>query len=53
VPRVVRAVASLANPAAVRGPVLVPPWILHRPFTIAGVWQGRPARVFAPHHAAR
>src|SRR5208283_6100717 len=47
-PLVVRAAASLANPAAVRGPVLVPPWIRHRPFAIACAWQGRPTRVFAP-----
>src|SRR3954469_18659665 len=29
-----------------------PPWVLHRPFGIAGPWQIVPRRVLAPHLAA-
>ena len=32
-------------PSAVRGPVLLPPCILHRPFFMAADRQGEPARV--------
>jgi hypothetical protein len=39
-------------PAAVFGPVLSPPWILHRPFFIAGHWQRVARLVFAPHRSA-
>jgi len=35
-------------PAAVLGPVDMPPCILHRPFFIAAARQGVPARVLAP-----
>src|SRR5258708_7505915 len=41
-----------ASPSAVRGPVLVPPCMRHRPFRIAGDLHRPPARVFAPHRAA-
>ena len=37
-----------ASPAAVLGPVLVPPCIRHRPLVIAGDWHGVPVRVCAP-----
>jgi hypothetical protein len=40
-------------PAAVRGPVLVPPWMRHRPLAIAGDLQGVPLRRFlAPQRGA-
>jgi hypothetical protein len=39
-------------PAAVFGPVLSPPWSLHRPFFITGHWQRVPRLVFAPQRAA-
>ena len=40
-------------PAAVRGPVLVPPWIRHLPLAIAGDLQGVPLRRFlAPQRGA-
>jgi hypothetical protein len=34
------------------GPMLSPPWILHRPFFIAGHWQRVALLVFAPHRGA-
>ena len=53
-PCVVCARATLARPSAVRGPVLFPPWHLHRPFAIAGARQAQPvARTFAPQRGAR
>jgi hypothetical protein len=36
-------------PSGARGPVLLPPWNLQRPFGIEGAWQGESRRVFAPH----
>ena len=39
-------------PSGVRGPVLMPPCILHRPFGIAADRQGVPLRVLAPHLGA-
>ena len=49
----VRAARNLSSPSAVRGPVLRPPCILHRPFAIAGERQGWSAvRVRAPHRGA-
>jgi hypothetical protein len=45
-----------SNPAAVRGPVLLPPCNLQRPFAIAGDRHAFPFRVFAPqrgHACAR
>lgn len=38
-------------PSAVLGPVLSPPWSLHRPFAIAGHRQGDPSRFLAPQRA--
>ena len=38
-----------ASPAAVRGPVELPPCIRQRPFGMAGDRQAVPARVVAPH----
>ncbi len=39
-----------ASPSGVRGPVLMPPWSLHRPFRIAGPRHGLPVRLLrAPH----
>jgi hypothetical protein len=35
--------------SGVRGPVLAPPYILHRPDAIAGLLQGLAALVLAPH----
>jgi hypothetical protein len=35
-------------PSEVFGPVLRPPWSLHRPLAIAGHWHGVPQRFFAP-----
>src|SRR5208282_5286368 len=53
-PCVVCARATQARPSAVRGPVLLPPWHLHRPFAIAGARQAQPgARTFAPQRGAR
>jgi hypothetical protein len=43
---------DLANPDAVRGPVLVPPCIRQRPLGIAGLLHDVPARVFAPQRGA-
>jgi hypothetical protein len=34
------------------GLVLAPPCILHRPFGMAGLLQGLPGRVLAPHRIA-
>lgn len=39
-------------PASVFGPVLSPPWSLHRPFGIAGHWHRVARRVFASHRGA-
>jgi hypothetical protein len=47
-----RARRDLANPAAVRGPVLAPPCIRHLPFGMAGDLQGVALRVFAPQRGA-
>jgi hypothetical protein len=53
-PCVVRALARLAKPSGVRGPVLLPPCIRQRPFGIAGARQARPVvRAFAPQRGAR
>jgi len=38
-----------SRPSGVRGPVLLPPCILHLPFFIAGDLQGVPFLVLAPH----
>ena len=38
-----------AKPSGVRGPVLAPPCIRHRPFGMAGALQAGPLRVSAPH----
>ena len=38
-----------SRPSGVRGPVLLPPCILHLPFFIAGALQGVPFLVLAPH----
>jgi hypothetical protein len=46
------AAAQRLRPAPVRGPVLPPPCIPHRPFAIAGPLQFPPARVRAPHRGA-
>jgi Sulfotransferase domain len=48
-PCVVRALRMRSSPSAVRGPVLVPPCILHFPQAIAGALQGMPVLVRAPH----
>ena len=47
----VRAAAMRMRPSA-EGPVLAPPCMRQRPFFIAGLLQGQPARVFAPHRGA-
>jgi|SRR6516225_1690562 len=39
-------------PSGVLGPVLKPPWSLHRPLDIAGHLQGPPRRLFAPQRFA-
>ena len=41
-----------SSPSGVRGPVLLPPCIRHRPFRIAGARQAVPRRVRAPHRGA-
>src|SRR5208283_3979975 len=41
-----------SKPSGVRGPVDCPPCNLHRPFLMAGAWQGVPRRFFAPHLGA-
>ena len=52
-PCVVCALAMLARPSAVRGPVLFPPCDRHRPFAIAGARQAHPVgRAFAPQRGA-
>ncbi|HZF34486.1 MAG TPA: hypothetical protein VE914_11845 [Candidatus Angelobacter sp.] len=49
-----RARAQRARPAAVRAPVLFPPWKRQRPLRMAGCRQEQspPARVFAPQRGA-
>jgi hypothetical protein len=47
-----RARRDLANPSGVRGPVLAPPCIRHRPLRIAGARHSVPRRVLAPHLGA-
>lgn len=47
-----RARRDLANPSGVRGPVLAPPCIRHRPLRIAGARHAVPRRVLAPHLGA-
>jgi len=47
-PCVVCAAAIRAIPDGVRGPVLFPPWNLHRPFAIAGARHAQPERARAP-----
>src|SRR5450432_1170637 len=47
-----RAQRDLANPAAVRGPVLAPPCMRHLPFGMAGDWHGVALRVLAPQRGA-
>jgi hypothetical protein len=47
------ALRDRCNPSAVRGPILAPPCILHRPFGIVGLLRGVPGRVLAPHRIAR
>lgn len=38
------------RPSGVLGPVLMPPWFLHRPLVKALAWQGCPVeRAYAPH----
>jgi hypothetical protein len=44
------AAAIRARPSAVRGPVLIPPWSLQRPFSIAFAWHGAPSYIFGEHH---
>ena len=49
-----RASARSAKPFGVRGPVLLPPCMRQRPFSIAGAWQGQPVvRALAPQRGAR
>jgi len=43
---------DLAKPSGVRGPVLAPPCIRHRPLRIAGARHAVPRRVLAPHLGA-
>jgi hypothetical protein len=43
---------DLANPSGVRGPVLAPPCMRHRPFLIAADLQGASLRVRAPQRGA-
>ena len=44
--------AQRARPAAVRAPVLLPPWKRQRPLAMVG-WRQQPAaRVFAPQRGA-
>jgi hypothetical protein len=51
---VVCAAVIRAIPSGVRGPVLPPPCIRHRPFAIAGARQAQPVlRARAPHRGAR
>jgi hypothetical protein len=47
-----RAPLDRANPSEVRGPVLAPPCIRHRPLGIAGATHFFPCRVLAPHLGA-
>lgn len=51
-PCFVRDALMRSIPAAVRGPVLGPPCIRHRPLGMAGPLQGVPFRVRAPHGLA-
>jgi hypothetical protein len=51
-PCFVRACCIRRIPASVFGPVLRPPWSLHRPFVMAGHWHSEPRRVFALHLGA-
>jgi hypothetical protein len=51
-PCFVRACSIRRIPASVFGPVLRPPWSLHRPFVMAGHWHSEPRRVFALHLGA-
>jgi hypothetical protein len=52
-PCVVCAAVIRAIPSGVRGPVLRPPCILHRPFAIAGAQHGQPVvRARAPQRGA-
>src|ERR1035441_5825860 len=43
---------DLARPSGVRGPVLAPPCIRHRPLRVAGALHAVPRRVVAPHLGA-
>ena len=52
-PCVVCAAVRLAFPSGVRGPVLRPPCIRHRPFAIAGTRHAQPERARAPQRSAR
>ena len=47
-----RALRLRSKPFGVRGPVLGPPWNLHRPLGIAGPLHGVPALVRAPQRGA-
>jgi hypothetical protein len=47
-----RAFRLRSKPSGVRGPVLVPPWNLHRPLAIAGPLHCVAALVRAPHRGA-
>jgi hypothetical protein len=47
-----RALRLRSKPSGVRGPVLGPPCILHRPLAIAGPLHGVPALVRAPQRGA-
>jgi hypothetical protein len=51
-PCFVRACSIRRIPASVFGPVLRPPWSLHRSFVMAGQWHSEPRRVFALHLGA-
>jgi hypothetical protein len=48
----VRAAVTRASPSSVRGPVLHPPCIRHRPFRMAGERHGVACRVRAPQRGA-
>ena len=51
-PCFVTACRMRSMPSSVFGPVLKPPWSLHRPLGMAGHWQGPPRRLFAPQRLA-
>jgi hypothetical protein len=47
-----RARLDRSSPSRVRGPVLAPPCMRHRPLRIAGALHSAPDRVLAPHRGA-